>query len=82
MLSFLLFAGIGVIDFENYYPVYSMNKPEYKQASKNWVKENHPDWNDAKIAHEAERSFDESAQRLFEVSYNLRISDSRHKLQS
>ena len=57
-----------MIDFENYYPVYSISKWQYKEASKVWVKEQHPDWtDDNQIKEEAEKSFDESAQPLFEV---------------
>ncbi|XP_076052617.1 hyaluronidase B-like [Oratosquilla oratoria] len=61
------FEGVAVLDFEAYYPSYSMNKLEFKNIVKQWVMEQYPDWNDDQIKAYAELSFNETIKPYFEA---------------
>ncbi|XP_076052602.1 hyaluronidase B-like [Oratosquilla oratoria] len=61
------FSGVAILDFENYFPSYDISSAVYRSASKQWVKEIHPNWTSAEIEAFAETSFNESAQLFFQL---------------
>ncbi|XP_064107537.1 hyaluronidase B-like [Macrobrachium nipponense] len=61
------FRGVAVLDFEKYYPCYEINPAEYKKASRDWVKAQHPSWTPSQIEAEAIRAFNESSREFFEI---------------
>ncbi|KAK7072237.1 Hyaluronoglucosaminidase 3, partial [Halocaridina rubra] len=58
---------VAVLDFENYYPSYNMNLPEYREESRRWVSSQHPSWSPDQVEEEAMRTFNTSAREFFEV---------------
>lgn len=60
------FNGLGVLDFEKWRPLYSMNFEggilgRYRLHSRKLVKKNHPDWNSKQVANQAELDFNAAA---------------------
>ena len=58
------FTGYGVIDWEKWRPVYDRNwdaKRRYQEGSVELVREQHPEWSEAKLKAEAKLQFEKSA---------------------
>lgn len=60
------FKGAAVLDFEKYYPSYTASAYQYREASRAWVKERHPDWSPENVETHALESFNASARDFFQ----------------
>lgn len=60
------FAGAAVLDFEEYYPSYQLSPPKYREASRAWVRAQHPTWSPQQVEEYAEESFNASAKDFFQ----------------
>ncbi|XP_068204560.1 hyaluronidase-like [Palaemon carinicauda] len=61
------FDGVAVLDFEHYLPSYARAPEQYKEASRDWVSSQHPDWSAEEVNEESERSFNSSIRDYMEV---------------
>ncbi|CAG9858168.1 unnamed protein product [Phyllotreta striolata] len=63
------FAGIGIIDFESWRPVFRQNfgsLTNYRRASVALEREKHPGWSEKELEHEAARRFEGGARKFME----------------
>uniref|UniRef100_A0A1Y1K7I2 Hyaluronidase n=1 Tax=Photinus pyralis TaxID=7054 RepID=A0A1Y1K7I2_PHOPY len=68
------FAGMGIIDFEHWRPVYDQNfgaLNKYRQLSEKIEKKRHPSWSTAQIKAEARRRFELHGRKFMESSILL-----------
>ncbi|CAL4099652.1 unnamed protein product, partial [Meganyctiphanes norvegica] len=65
------FTGVAILDWETYYPSYLMSKNDYREASKAWVRQQHPDWPNLDILNTAVRTFNDSAREYFQIPLML-----------
>lgn len=61
------FKGAAVLDFEDYYPSLQLSAPQYKNASRAWVRARHPTWSPAEVDQESYASFNASAKDFFKT---------------
>lgn len=67
------FHGVAVLDFEHYLPSQARAPVEYRQASKKWVVEQHPEWTEEEIAIESQRTFNDSIREFMEVALEIGV---------
>ncbi|XP_031331462.1 hyaluronidase-like [Photinus pyralis] len=68
------FAGLGIIDFEDWRPIYRQNfgtLAKYKDLSEKIERQRHWFWSDARIKAEAARRFEESARAFMEGTLKM-----------
>ncbi|XP_068239859.1 hyaluronidase-like [Palaemon carinicauda] len=65
------FSGVAVLDFEYYLPSQARSPVEYRQASKKWMSEQHPEYSDEQITIESQRTFNDSIREFMEVALDI-----------
>ncbi|GFN75522.1 hyaluronidase [Plakobranchus ocellatus] len=77
----LSFSGLGVIDFEKWRPLFSLNFDSlkiYQEKSLELAKQRHPDYNSSQVAEEAVREFEKSARAYIEDSLRVATTQRPH----
>lgn len=65
------FDGVAILDFEYYLPSYAWASKEYREASRDWVSSQHPEWSAEDVEAESERSFNSSIRDFMEVVLDI-----------